>query len=60
MEWLKIKMFEPNVFGCLQSSGLKMMTGRRYIYILCNSQWKKFGDIGKTLFVQTGAKLLDH
>ena len=23
MKWLKIKMFEANVFGCLPSSGLK-------------------------------------
>ena len=36
MKWLKIKMLEPNVFGCLPSSGLKMMTVRTYIYILCN------------------------
>ena len=60
MKWLKIKMFEPNVFGCLPSSGLKMMVGRTYIYILCNSRLEKFGYIGNNLFVETGAGLLDH
>ena len=37
-----------------------MMPGRTYIYILCNSRWEKFGDIGNNLLVQTGAELLDH
>ena len=33
MKWLKIKMFKPNVFGCLPSSGLKkMMTDIDYYY----------------------------
>ena len=60
MKWLKIKMFEPNVFCCLPSSGLKMMTVRTYIYILCNFRWEKFGDIRNNLFVQIGGELLDH
>ena len=37
-----------------------MMPGRTYIYILCNSRWERFGDIGNNLLVQTGAELLDH
>ena len=36
------------------------MTVRAYIYISCNSQREKFGDITNDLFVQTGAELLDH
>ena len=56
----KLKIFKPNVFGCLPSSGLKWVTVRAYIYILCNSQREKFGDIRNDLFVQTGAELLDH
>ena len=32
MKWLKIKMFEPNVFGCLPSSGLKN-DDRPYVHI---------------------------
>ena len=42
---LKIKIFKPNVFGYLPSSGLKKMTVHTYIYMLCNSRWEKFGDI---------------
>ena len=57
MKWLKTKMFEPNVFGYLPSLGLKMMTVRSYISILCDSRWEKFGDIRNNLFVQTGAEL---
>ena len=47
-------MLKSNVFGCLPSSGLKM-TVRTHpcIYILCNSRWKKFGNIRNNLFVQT-------
>ena len=56
MKWLKIKMFEPNSFGHLPSSGLKMMTVRSHIYILCDSRWEKFGDIRNDLFVQTGVE----
>ena len=46
-------MFEPNVFSCLPSSGLKT-DDRLHI---CNSRWEKFGDIRNNLFVQNGTEI---
>ena len=34
MNWLKIKMFKPNVFGCLPSSGLKKNDDRYSLLLL--------------------------
>ena len=58
MKWLKIKMFEPSVFGYLPSSGLKMMTVRSYIYILCDSRWEKFAEHSNPAHTSEPAKHL--